>query len=95
MSHMMNAWFNYLRQTKRYWCNGFTDLRLKKVREHVCNDKHIVSDILLRHRGADMYPQEMKITNKALFEHAISNLASATFDKMVEMGIYKIKRSRL
>lgn len=89
---MKEIWFQYLLNNKNFWCVGFTKKRLEKVKEHVFSDKFIISDLLERHNGGNLTPNEMKSHDIKLFDHCISNFTCQISAKMRDLKIVKIKK---
>lgn len=82
-------WFNYIKDNKKYWPNGFTLKRLEKVKTSVISDKHIMFDLMERHSGNEFTPEEMKVANVENYNHCISNFAINILYKMRELNIIK------
>ena len=86
-----DVWFDYLLSNRKHWCNGFTKVRLEKIRKAVLEDNYILQDLFVRHGAAGMFPEEHKQENKEMFEHGFSNFCAAILDKMIEANIYKVR----
>ena len=87
---MAELWFKYLIENKCYWVVGFTTIRMNKIKDKVLSDRYIMFDLLERHNGRKFTPEQLKNNDRFMFNHCIQNLASSTFDKMVEHGIIKL-----
>lgn len=87
---MEEVWFKYLVDHKEFWPFGFTKRRLEKVKHYVLASQDIMWDLLDRHNGRMVTPQQMREEDSENFDHAISNFASSTLHMMVDKGIYKL-----
>lgn len=83
-------WFNYVIQNKLFWANGFTLKRLEKVKFFVLNDKVIMHDLLIRHNGGTLSPDEMKMNDIDNYNHCIENFICNILYKMIEKKIIKL-----
>lgn len=86
---MGDEWFEYVVNNKSLWMPGFTLTRLKKVKQAVLSDRDIVFDLLMRHRGNEYTPTELKGKDKFTYEHGISNFTCNILYKMRETGLIK------
>jgi methyl coenzyme M reductase alpha subunit len=84
-----DIWFKYLTDNKKHWPNGFTLKRLEKVKSFVLTDKDIMFDLMERHSGNELTPEEMKEDDVENFNHCISNFAINILYKMRELNIIK------
>jgi hypothetical protein len=87
---MKQLWWDYIVNNKKYWANGFTYPRLAKVKEHVFADKDIMWDLMVRHDGANLTPQQMQVSCKETFDHCVGNFFCNIANKMYELKIIKI-----
>lgn len=74
---------------KRHWPHGLTKKRLEKVKDAVLSNDIIMGDLLLRHRGNELGPEELEREDKFQFDHAIGNFACSVLYKMMDMNIIK------
>ncbi len=86
---MKEQWFDYLLENKKYWPYGVTAKRLEKIKAAVFADEDIMYDLLERHNGKIVTPQEMLADNKAWFDHCIGNFACNIAEKMRSTSIVK------
>lgn len=68
---------------------GLTSLRMLKVRSKIFADRGFWMDIIGRHGGIDMSPEEMEKDFKVNYEHMIGNFASWAYEVLVPMGEIK------
>lgn len=85
-------WFDFVIKNKKHWAHGFTVKRLNKVREAVLEDEYIMSDLLDRHGGEKLIPELLREKDLEIFNHAIGNFTSSILSKMIDKGIYKVKK---
>ncbi len=82
-----NAWFDYVVSHRKMWCHGFTLKRLERVKAHVFADKDIMWDLMERHRGKDLLPDQLKEEDTMHFNHGIGNFTCAILYKMIDLRI--------
>jgi hypothetical protein len=85
MDIMKYKWFDYVVADKNLWADGWTTKKLEKVKSAVLSDKDILYDLLERHDGQTMEPEQMKETDKVMYEHCISNFVCNIHYKMMEI----------
>jgi len=86
---MKETWFQYVVDNRGYWGNGWTLKRLEKVKEAVFNNKDIMNDLMLRHRGDEMNPEQMKAHSEEQFNHCIGNFTCNIHYQMMDEKIIK------
>lgn len=84
-----NIWFDYLLNHKESWTHGMTEKRLLKVKEKVFNDEPTMYDLLIRHGGKDMTPDQLKEYDIHLFNHGYGNLVCNIHYIMMDEKIIK------
>jgi hypothetical protein len=84
---MKNKWFDFIVLNKNHWGNGWTLKRLSAVRFAVLNDNNFMFDLLERHGGKDLMPEQMKEKDKEMFSHCIGNFSCNIHYKMIEVNI--------
>ena len=70
---MKEIWYQFVIDNPKYWANGFTVNRLKKIKHKIFNNKDIMFDLMDRHGGSYMDPKVMQQDNKYNFDHCIGN----------------------
>ena len=70
---MKEEWYQFVIDNKQYWANGFTVKRLEKIKEKVFNHNHTMNDLLNRHGGSYLTPDEMIIKSLDQFNHCVGN----------------------
>ena len=84
----MKYW-RHFRDNKQFWAVGITEKRLYKARDLGLIDfKPLWDDVLERHNGKNLEPEEMK-ENPAIYEHCMSNMTSIIRKWMVDNNIIK------
>lgn len=91
MNKKLEYWKHFVSQ-KQYHYNGMTIKRLKKVLPFVLVTSFFWDDVLMRHSGDSMTPEEMKTNSQQNYEHCMGNMASMVFQIMVDQKIIKIKK---
>jgi hypothetical protein len=89
MDDMKNIWYQYLVDHKEWWCSGFTKKRLEKVKDAVLSNEEIMWDLMHRHEGKNMTPEQMEKNNLFMFNHGFGNLASSVFKVMHDKKMVK------
>jgi hypothetical protein len=88
MEKRKQYWIWFLKQ-KKYHGHGFTEIRLEKAWVLIKNDSEFWSDILIRHGGNHMSPQEMEQADRFNYEHCMGNMTGMIMQAMIENGIIK------
>ncbi|MGN6435961.1 MAG: hypothetical protein ACTHMM_05480 [Agriterribacter sp.] len=85
-------WFDFVIKNKKHWAHGFTVKRLQKVREAVMDDNNIMFDLLQRHGGDKLIPEQMREKDVFTFDHCIGNFTCNILYKMMDTGVYNPKK---
>jgi len=67
----------------------FTGTHLRKIKPLMWRDHDFWYDLLVRHSGNDMTPEQMRDSMRGLYDHAHGNFWGMIIQKMVENGIVK------
>jgi hypothetical protein len=86
---MKDKWYNYIITNKNLWGNGWTLKRLDKVKNAVLIDEDIMFDLLQRHNGENIEPEQMKETDKSTYDHCIGNFVCNIHYKMMDLKLIK------
>ena len=86
------TWFSYVIADRKLWCHGFTLNRLEKIKPHVFSDKDIMWDLLKRHDGENLSPQQMKEADYHRYRHCIDNFVCSILNKMMQHNMIKAYR---
>lgn len=86
---MKEKWFDFVMNNAYYWTHGMTFRRLERVKEFVFEDKATMDDLLIRHRGHELTPQQMKEMDLELFRHCIGNFVCNIHYIMMDHKIIK------
>ena len=82
-------YWNYFKENKKYWGNGFTQKRLDKIASQVLCDGDFWDDILIRHGGIDFSPNALRKFNKDTYDHCMGNMTGMIMQRFVEFKIIK------
>ena len=72
-------------------CPSLTDKRMEKLKPIIWNDERFWGDILLRHGGNRMTPEEMKDRNIEWYEHCMGNFSGMLIQTLIRENMVKIK----
>lgn len=78
---IVNKWFDYVVADKNLWVFGWTVNKLEEVKSAVLSDKDILYDLI---RHGNIEPEQMKETDKVMYEHCIGNFVCNIHYKMME-----------
>lgn len=53
--------------------HGITGARLRKAKDRIMSDDQFWADIVIRHGGLDMTPEEMKKRDSLVYDHCLGN----------------------
>lgn len=81
-------WDHFVEQNKIH-SFGFTKVRLQKAKKLLWDEFHFWEDILDRHPGMDMTPEEMKLNEFITYEHFIGNMAGMIIQALIRDKIIK------
>lgn len=65
---------------------GITKVRLRNVKSILWNDNEFWSDIVYRHSGDKMTPEQMMKSDEATYEHCSGNFWGMIVQEMIERG---------
>lgn len=81
-------WFHFTKN-KQFWGNGFTAKRLDVAKKELWDNKEFWDDILVRHAGMELTPEEMKQQNEKVYEHCMGNMTGMIMKFFIEKKIVK------
>ena len=84
-----NEYWNHFLTLKKYWAWGFTIKRLEKIKPDVWEDESFWDDILLRHNGNNISPNEMKNSSLEHYQHCFGNFCGMLNHIFWKKGILK------
>jgi len=67
--------------------HGVTGPRLRKIRAEILFDDYIWQDVILRHNGLDIFPEEMELTDRNIYDHCLGNFWGMVYQNMVYAGL--------
>lgn len=82
-------YWSWFLNKKQYWGHGFTKKRLEKAYVLLYDDMDFWDDILIRHGGNTMSPQEMEQLDRHNYEHCMGNMTGMIMQCFVENKIIK------
>lgn len=84
-----NHWVNYVFVTAPNRLAGVTGKKLQRIRPFIWDDDEFWADILERHRGVDMTPEEMRLRSLSQYEHMIGNFSGMVYQSLVSARLVK------
>lgn len=69
--------------------SGITGPRLRKIKTAIITDDHFWWDVVNRHGGLEVTPEQMAIQYPAQYEHAMGNFWGMVMQNLVETGILR------
>ena len=90
MNNKKEEYWNHFLNLKSFWGYKVTLKRLENIKDIIWYDNEFWSDILDRHNGKNMTPEEMKENKPELYEHCFGNFAGMIYQTMIEYKIIKI-----
>lgn len=82
-------WNHFLTLKSSFWPVGFTSTRLEKIKEKIFQDEDFWDDVVMRHGGEKISPEQMKQQNKPVYDHSMGNMAGMLFQTMRQLKILK------
>ena len=83
-------WRHFVSQ-KQFHTHGMTTKRLERVLPFVLVSKNFWEDVLMRHSGDGITPEEMQAHSQQNYEHCMGNMNGMTMQIMIEQRIIKVK----
>lgn len=83
-------WWDHFVGSKKYHAHGFTIRRLEKARDFLWNDDDFWWDVLDRHRGREINPEDMEKSDPEMYHHLMGNMMGMIMQTMVEEKIIKV-----
>jgi hypothetical protein len=69
--------------------HGMTGPKLRKVKPIIWDDNFFWSDVIARHGGMGMTPEEMQARRPGVYDHCLGNFWGMIVQDMVERGWLK------
>ena len=86
LNKKMEYWQHFVSQ-KQFHAFGFTAKRLERVLPFVLAENHFWDDVLGRHAGLQMTPEQMKDNSEFNYNHCIRNMMGMVYQIMLEQKI--------
>lgn len=84
-----NEYWNHFLEQKNFHFFGFTKIRLERAKKIIWHDKDFWWDVLDRHPGMKMTPDEMKTNELDQYGHCIGNMAGMIMQVLIDEKIIK------
>jgi len=82
-------YWTHFSEAKKYHPKSLTDNRLAKIKEIVWADYFFWQDILVRHNGIQMSPEEMERDEPAAYDHCMGNMMGMIMEWLTRKGIIR------
>ncbi len=86
---MKTAWWNHFKNNKKLWGNGFTMRRLGTAEQVILADVGLWEDVLSRHGGESMTPEQMMLKKPEIYQHCVGNMTGIIMHILLENKIVK------
>jgi len=84
-------YWNHFLCRKKYWPKLVTIKKLREVLPYILMNKEFWDDILIRHSGEKMEPEQMKRKDPENYKHCFSNMGLMIYKIMIDYRIIKLK----
>jgi hypothetical protein len=88
MNRKQEYWDHFM-SNKQYWGHGFTEKRLNRIKDKVFMDAPFWADILMRHGGEHLSPNQMEEDSKFNYDHCMGNMTGMLMQTFIEQKIIR------